>query len=552
MSHLLLYHWREGKPTWWRYFDLRKKPLDDLVDDRDAIAYLEPDINHPPVPFKKSLDYSFTFPIQEFRLKPGVADDPTTDEGYNVVAVEETRVVIRRGATRPAPSPIALVDATVIPVAVLREALMALASSMLAGEDRFRAPRALLRRDPPALTSGALGEDIDALVSATLGLDHSVLPVQGPPGTGKTFRGARMIVAALAAGRRVGITAPSHAAVQNMLADVERCAHEQGRALDGIYKGEGYDSPHGLVDECDENDDVTDEHQLVAGTAWLFARDQHCEGFDLVFIDEAGQFALADAVAVGLAAKNLVLLGDPQQLPQVTQSDHPDGSGVSVLEHILNGEQTIQPDDGVLLTETWRMHPDVCRFVSERSYDSRLRSRDACANRHITSPVGAITGSGLRSIPVEHTSRSQASPEEAAAIAAACDDLLAGSTVTDDAGHTRRLVEPDILIVAPYNLAVHCIREHVPPGVRVGTVDRFQGQQAPVVFYAMTCSAGEDVPRGVDFLFDAHRFNVAISRAQCLAVLVHSPRLLDTDCNSLATMALVDGACRYLELSKVS
>ncbi|MBA3329037.1 MAG: ribonuclease H-like domain-containing protein, partial [Solirubrobacterales bacterium] len=549
LSHLLLYHWREGKPTWWRYFDLRDQPLDELLDDRDAIAYLEPDRAHPPVPFKRSLDYSFTFPIQEFRLKPGEADDPTTDENYNVVAVEENRVVIRRGSTRPAPTPVALVDATVIPVAVLREALMALAAAVLAGESRFQSVRALLRREPPALASGQLGEDIDALVSTTLGLDHSVLPVQGPPGTGKTFRGARMIVAALAAARRVGITAPSHAAVQNLLADVERCAHEQSRTFTGIYKGEGYDSPHGLVDECDENDDVTDEHQLVAGTAWLFARDQHREGFNLLFIDEAGQFALADAAAVGLAAKNLVLLGDPQQLPQVTQSDHPGGSGGSVLEHVLDGEQTIPPGRGVLLTETWRMHPDVCAFVSERSYDGRLHSRDACARRRITASQGALTGSGLRAIPVEHTGRSQASPEEAAAIAAACTDLLTGATVTDDEGHTRALVEPDILIVAPYNLAVHCIREHVPAGVRVGTVDRFQGQQAPVVFYAMTCSAGEDVPRGVDFLFDAHRLNVAISRAQCLAVLVHSPRLLDTDCNSLETMALVDGACRYLELA---
>jgi len=549
LSHLLLYHWREGKPTWWRYFDLRDQPLDELLDDRDAIAYLEPDLDHPPVPFKRSLDYSFTFPVQEFRLKPGEADDPTTDENYNVVAVEENRVVIRRGSTRPAPTPVALVDATVIPVAVLREALMALATAVLAGEDKFQAVRALLRRDPPALASGQLGEDIDALVSATLGLDHSVLPVQGPPGTGKTFRGARMIVAALAAGCRVGITAPSHSAVQNLLADVERCADEQSRTFTGIYKGEGYDSPHGLIDECDDNDDVTDEHHLVAGTAWLFARDQHREDFDLLFIDEAGQFALADAAAVGLATKNLVLLGDPQQLPQVTQSDHPGGSGGSVLEHVLDGEQTIPPGRGILLTETWRMHPDVCAFVSERSYDGRLHARDACAERRITAPQGALTSSGLRAIPVEHTGRSQASPEEAAAIAGACADLLAGATVTDDKGHTRALVEPDILIVAPYNLAVHCIREHVPAGVRVGTVDRFQGQQAPAVFYAMTCSAGEDVPRGVDFLFDAHRFNVAISRAQCLAVLVHSPRLLATDCNSLETMALVDGACRYLELA---
>ena len=549
ISHLLLYHWREGKPTWWRYFDLRDKPLDDLLEDRDAIAYLEPDRARPPVPIKKSLDYSFTFPVQEFRLKPGDADDPTTDERYNVVAVEENRVVLRRGATRPAPAPGALVDATVIPVAVLRESLMALASSVLGGEQRFQAVRSLLRREPPTLKSGRLGEDIGALVSATLGLDHCVLPVQGPPGTGKTFRGARMIVAALAGGRRIGITAPSHAAIQNLLAEVELCAHEQGRTFAGIYKGNGYESPHGLIDQGDDNADVTDDHRLVGGTAWLFAREEHREQFDLLFIDEAGQFALADAAAVGLSAANLVLLGDPQQLPQVTQADHPGGSGASVLEHMLDGEQTIPPGRGVLLTETWRMHPDVCAFVSERSYQSRLHSRDACATRRITATSGTLTGSGLRAIAVEHSGRSQASPEEAAAIAAACADLLAGATVTDDEGITRPLVEPDILVVAPYNLAVHSIREHVPTGVRVGTVDRFQGQQAPVVFYAMTCSAGEDVPRGVDFLFDANRFNVAISRAQCLAVLVHSPRLLDAECHSLETMALVDGACRYLELA---
>jgi predicted RecB family nuclease len=549
LSHLLLYHWREGKPTWWRYFDLRKKPMDELLDDRDAIAYLEPDLAHPPEAVKKSFDYRFTFPVQEFRLKSGDAEDPTTGESYKVVGVEENHVTVRRGAARPAPTPTALVDATMISVTVLREALMALAASVLAGDDRFRAVRALLRREPPTLVSGALGEDVDALVSATLGLDHSVLPVQGPPGTGKTFRGARMIVAALDAGRRVGITAPSHAAIQNLLGDVEQWAHEQGRTFTGIYKGEGYDSPYGFIDECDGNDGVTNAHQLVAGTAWLFARDQHREAFDLLVIDEAGQFALADAAAVGLATESLVLLGDPQQLPQVTQSDHPGGSGASVLEHVLDGERTIQPGRGVLLTETWRMHPDVCAFVSERSYDGRLRSRSACASRRITATAGTITGSGLRSIAVEHEGRSQASPEEAAAIGAACADLLAGGTITDDEGETRPLEERDILVVAPYNLAVHCIREHVPTGVRIGTVDRFQGQQAPVVFYSMTCSSGDDVPRGVDFLFGANRFNVAISRAQCLAVLVHNPRLLDTDCNTLATMALVDGACRYLEFA---
>ena len=387
-------------------------------------------------------------------------------------------------------------------------------------------------------------------MSATLGLERSVLPIQGPPGTGKTFRGARMIVAALAAGRRVGITAPSHAAIQNLLREVEQSAHDQNHAFTGIYKGAGYNSVHGLINETDSNADVTDAHQLVAGTAWLFARPEHRESFDLVFVDEAGQYALANAAAVSLAATSVVLLGDPQQLPQVNQAEHPDGSGASVLEHLLAGARTIAPDQGVLLTETWRMHPAVCAFVSERSYDARLQSRPACSNRRVDAPFGALNGAGLRTLAVDHEGRSQASPEEADAIAAACHDLLAGATVTDDTNTTRPLVPEDILVVAPYNLAVRCIRERAPTGVRVGTVDRFQGQQAPVVFYAMTCSAGENAPRGINFLFDAHRLNVAVSRAQCLAVLVHCPRLLDSDCQNIEAMELVDGVCRFVELAQ--
>lgn len=549
LADLLLYHYRESKPSWWRYFDLRGKPVADLIDDRDALAGLERDERVAPTTYKQSLDYTFTFPAQEFRLDKGSAEDPITGESCSVVSFDEDRVVLRRGKNAPPPAPTALTAGSPIPVRVLREALVELAESVLAGEDRFAAARALLRREPPRLSSGQLDEDTDSLISAALGLDRSVLPVQGPPGTGKTFRGARMVAAALAEGRRVGITARSHAAIQNLLDKFERHASEAGLAVAAIYKGSNYESPHGLVEATESNRDVTADHQLVAGTQWLFTRPEHRQSFDLIFVDEAGQFSLADAAAVGLAAESLVLLGDPQQLPQVTQAEHPGGSGSSVLEHVLAGRRTIDSESGVLLTESWRMHPDVCDFVSERSYDGRLRSRSACRERRVDAPIGEISGVGLRAIAIEHEGRSQASPEEAAAIAAACERLLEGATVTDDRGTTRDLAPTDILVVAPYNLAVRRLRERLPEGVRVGTVDRFQGQQAPVVFYAMTCSTGEDVPRGMEFLFDAHRLNVAVSRAECLAVLVHSPRLLDADCKTTEAMELVDGVCRFVELA---
>jgi uncharacterized protein len=336
-----------------------------------------------------------------------------------------------------------------------------------------------------------------------------------------------------------------------MLQEVERYAHDVGFEIAGAYKGPGYESGHGLVETTDDNAMVTSEHQLVGGTAWLFARKEHRQKFDVAFIDEAGQFSLADACAIGTAAASMVFLGDPQQLPQVNQVPHPAGSGASVLEHVLAGASTIPADRGVLLTETWRMHPDVCAFVSERNYDGKLRSRAACELRRVDAPVGTLTSAGLRRIAVEHEGRSQASIEEARVIARACQDLLADATYVDDEGVLHNMEPKDILVVAPYNMAVRTIRDQVPDGVRVGTVDKFQGRQAPVLFYAMTCSSGDDVPRGLEFLFDAHRLNVALSRAQCLAVLVHSPRLLDADCRTVDAMQLVDGVCRFAEVASV-
>lgn len=551
LANLLLYHYRESKPGWWRYFDLRGKPLMDLIEDRDAVAGLKRCEEIPPTPWKKSLDYTFSFPSQEFRLNTGAAEDPISGEKCTVAAVHADRIVLRRGKKEPPPSPVALVSGSPVPIGVLREALMELTQETIAGNtEKFTAAHELLRRSPPR-SSGNLGEDVESLVSAALGLDRSILPVQGPPGTGKTFRAARIVAAALAVGKRVGVTAPSHAAIQNVLREVEEFAHEQGQTFSAIYKpsdGGGYDGPHDMVEVAKKHSDITDEFQLVAGTPWLFARSEHRSSFDLILVDEAGQFPLASAVAVGLATENMVLLGDPQQLPQVNQAEHPKGSGASALEHLLAGEQTILSDRGVLLTESWRMHPEVCAFVSERSYDNRLKSREQCGRRKVTA-AGAISGVGLRAMAIEHEGRSQASPEEADAIAAACQELLAGATVTDDKGEERTLAPKDILVVAPYNLAVREIRARVPDDVRVGTVDRFQGQEAPVVFYAMTCSAGEDIPRGMEFLFDSHRLNVAVSRAECLAVLVHSPRLLDADCRTLEAMELVDGVCRFVELA---
>ncbi len=546
LGHLVLYHHRESKPEWWRHFDLRSMSADDLIWERDAIGEVSRDPSVEPIDLGGSWGYTYTFPAQEFKLPVDrTVEDPITEVAARLRELEPGRLVLSRRKGDPAPEPVALVGPSPLGTDTLRDAIVEVADGILDGSPRESAVTRMLDRVPPKLPQELLCDDVERLIDACLDLGDGVLPIQGPPGTGKTYRAARMIVGALASGLRVGVTAQSHAAIQNVLREVEDVARDWPFAFEGVYRGPGYDSAQGFI-ESRSGARVNDEHRLVAGTAWLFASPSMRGSVDLLFVDEAGQYALANAVAAGAAATGIVLLGDPQQLPQVTQADHPFGSGASALEHLLDDRDTIDGDRGVLLTETWRMHPAITNWISERSYEGKLTSKDDCANRRVDS-MGPLSGAGLRMLEVDHAGRSQYSPEEAATIGAACRQLVRDGIYTDHAGAERRLEPGEIMVVAPYNMAVDAIAAEVPEGVRVGTVDRFQGQEAPVVFYALTCSAGEDVPRGLDFLFDRNRMNVAISRAQALAVLVHNPRLLEADCPTLESMELLNGICTYVE-----
>jgi uncharacterized protein len=288
------------------------------------------------------------------------------------------------------------------------------------------------------------------------------------------------------------------------------------------------------------------EFNLVAGTTWLFAgKDMKDAPVDVLIVDEAGQLALADALAASRSARNLILLGDPLQLPQVSQASHPVGGGLSVLEHVMGEDRTLQPDRGVFLTETWRMHPDICRFISDEIYESRLHSHPSCAIQ------ATGFGTGLRWLEADHADRSTESEEEAEIVRSVICDLL-GTTWIDKDGITAPITVDDIMVVAPYNDQVRLISETLKAdaptrGVRVGTVDKFQGREAPVVFFTMTTSSAEDMPRGPEFLFSRNRLNVAVSRARCLAYLVCTERLLNSRARSVDEMRLLSALCAFVE-----
>jgi uncharacterized protein len=291
-------------------------------------------------------------------------------------------------------------------------------------------------------------------------------------------------------------------------------------------------------------------YDVVGGTAWVWSKEELAGAIDVLVVDEAGQMSLANVLACAQAGTNLVLLGDPQQLEQPQKASHPEGSELSALEYLLEGHDTIPEERGLFLGESWRLHPSICRYTSEVFYEGKLRSHPTLSAQVVSGP-SPYAGTGLFYVPVPHEGNQNSSIEEADRVAKIVNGLLAaGSTWTNRAGETTPMTLEDILIVAPYNAQVSEIAERIP-GARVGTVDKFQGQEASVVIYSMATSSPEEAPHGMEFLFSRHRLNVATSRARCVCILVGNPQLFEPECRTPEQMRMANAFCRYLELARV-
>jgi uncharacterized protein len=404
------------------------------------------------------------------------------------------------------------------------------------------------------------GDDVTAGARAlALRLEDTALPIQGPPGTGKTYTAARMILDLVADGKRVGVTAQSHRVIENLLEAVVDAAGEEGRALAIGHRSDGDDrrsTPAGITLIPDTKlipgGLAAGTWDVVGGTSWVWARADMEDSVDVLFVDEAGQVSLATVCSMAGAARSVVLLGDPNQLPQVSQGTHPEGAGASALEHLVGDGRTIAPDRGLLLGTTYRLHPDVNTFISDAFYEGRLETAPGNARQHVGDglPVG---GTGIRHVPIEHDSASNRSPVEAAWIANAVAQLV-GRAWTDAKGGVRELTADDVLVVAPYNAQVaeidRAVKARLGRHANVGTVDKFQGREAPVAVYSMTTSSPDDAPRDLEFLYSGNRLNVAVSRARGLAVVLANPELLNVACHSPEQMRLVNALCRLVEVAE--
>ncbi len=570
LSHLLDWHRRESRPDWWAWYERRGRSEEELADDHEALAPLtyEAEVGR----VQRSVVHRYRFLPQEHKVSVGSEPlDPVTERSAGtVVAVDSMAgtVDLKRGLRSTAPHPRALVPARPIGTAILRDAIVRVGEHVLAEASEqpsdpgpYRAVLDLLAGRPPAVAghppgaplAGARETGADAARRLVPLLAGAFLAVQGPPGSGKTHTGAAVIVDAVRRGARVGVTGPSHRAIANLLAAACARADDEGVALRALQRTDEADlvsSPY--VGHAEAPAVVTASLaaggvDVVAGTPWLFARKDMVGALELLVVDEAGQVPLANVVAMSGAAADLVLLGDPQQLAQPAKGMHPPGTEASALGHVMAAAATVAVDRGLFLDRSFRMHPEVCRFISEVAYEGRLEADPACGRQRVgEGPL--VAGSGLRWLPVAHEGNRTASCEEAQAVAAVVEALL-GRTYTDHQGAQRRLGLDDVLVISPYNAQVARLSAVLAEGARVGTVDGFQGQEAPVVVYSMAASSADDVARGVDFLFSLNRLNVAVSRARALAVLVCNPELLHARCTSPEQLRLVNALCRFTELA---
>ena len=548
-----MFHKREAKPAWWAIFDSLGKDDEDLIDDLDALGGLV--ATGPAEPIKRSVQRSYRFPAQESKLRGGKKASIPTPEGFTSVSIEAfdrtgRTITLKIGAARAdlLADRLTLHPDKPINADVIASALRDVIDDQC-GPRSYRAVDDLLSRSAPRLTGAGpilpQGDVVAGTIAAVGRMDETVMPIQGPPGTGKTHVTARAILSLVRAGKRVGVASNSHEAIRNVLMGCLKALEDADLPidLDLIHKVSGEED--GYPQDCpirrtNDNAEAASGGQVVGGTAFFFSREENTQAFDWLFVDEAGQVGLANMAAMGRAARNIVLVGDPRQLPQVIQGAHPAPANLSCLEWMLGDHATIPPDRGIFLGITRRMHPEVNRFISDQVYEGRLESHADTARQAVTGT--SFPEAGAFWVPVAHEGNAQVAPEEVEAIQAAVEELLTGAWTEKD-GVTRPIRQSDIIVVAPYNAQVNALREALPEAIRVGTVDKFQGQEAPVCLVSMTASSAEETSRGMEFLFSLNRINVAVSRAKGLALVFGAPRLREAKCDTVEQMQLVNTLC---------
>ncbi|MBU6320885.1 MAG: TM0106 family RecB-like putative nuclease, partial [Alphaproteobacteria bacterium] len=550
----LEYHRREAKPVWWKYFDRLGWSEPELFEDMDCLAGVTRTERPAAIPAKGNAVHEYRFDV----------DQPYkgTARAFHVLDHAKLKITVKDydpdaglicfGSKRELPARMNLVPDEFVSPKPIPGAILGVVRDVVRSEYAPSAIMDFLLRRRPRIRGHAAGDVLQlnqpflaSVIEAVRDLDRSYLCIQGPPGAGKTYTAKHIIARLLRDGKKIGIASNSHRAINNLLtgvADQVAADRISARLVKAQQGGDDEIAQRGDIELIPSVKSLVVSNALCfGGTAWAFANLAVKSKFDYLFVDEAGQVAIANLIGMSAATENIILMGDQMQLSQPIQGSHPGESGLSILDYLLQGKATIPADLGVFLPKTYRMHPDVCRIISEQVYDGRLGSDDA-TSQYVVRPRGPIIRktSGICFVPVEHEGNTQGSDEEVAMIRQIIRELIGTPIWPCKDGRSRIIALSDILIVAPYNLQVNKLKAALGPGSRVGSVDKFQGQEAPVVILSMCTSDAAESPRGIEFLFSKNRLNVAISRAQALAIIVGNPKLANTTVASLEQMQQIN------------
>ncbi|CAM4414160.1 TM0106 family RecB-like putative nuclease [Zobellia nedashkovskayae] len=560
LAHMLDWYRREKKSFWWEFFRLKELPEDQILEERKAISFLEYTGNREPE--KRSVVDEYKFPPQECDLRQGQAlEDQENNKigAIHEIDVEAGILRIKKGPSKiNLPHPMSVISLESVNSSVKEESIIRLAEWVVEhgmdNEDMtYRAARQLLMNSPQSLIKDRT--HLDDLFEKTYDfaskLNQSYLPVQGPPGAGKSFTGSHLVVRLIKNGKKIGVTALSHKVIFNLLDKIWDAAQKEGLSIEMIQKIKANteeSKPWTLVRDESIIQKAIGNVDVIAGTSFMWSKPPYQNSVDYLIVDEAGQLSLIDTLAVAHSCSNLVLLGDPQQLKQPQQGVHPDGTEVSALENVLLGEKTISDEQGVFLAETWRMHSSINTFVSELFYESKLKSKKHLDVQQIMG--SRYAGAGMYLEEVEHDGNTNSSSEEVEKLIEIVAHLTSGKvSYINEKEEEATLTSREIKIITPYNAQVQAIKKSLPD-LEVGTVDKFQGQEAPVVIYSVATSSLEEAPRGMEFLFSPNRFNVAVSRARTCIIMVANPSIFEAECKSPHQIKLANAFCRFKELSK--
>jgi predicted RecB family nuclease len=563
LAQLLDWHRREDKATWWEGFRLAELDEDELLEERSGLGGLR---HLGTLRAEKQIRTErYEFEKQETEVREEKELYCKGEKFGTVVAVDFAARTVDVKKTRKSaelqPKAVYLWDAP-LNVTQQADALFRaaewVATHGIEAKGEFQAARDLMLRHAPRLgndeTLAVLPGELAEATACRIGsaMRETTFAIQGPPGAGKTFTGARMICDLVKRGKKIGVAALSHKVIRKLLEEVVKAASEKNiGGVSCLQRWNDGEAEPGIM-VAKKNEEILEALEsrtanVAGGTSFLWSRAEMTDAVDVLFIDEAGQMALADVISVAHAAKSMVLIGDPQQLERPLKGCHPDGAEKSALEHLLGEHKTILPEVGLLLPETWRLHPNICRFTSEVFYEGRLKSREALQG-YVIQGHPWVKGAGLWYVPVEHQGKRNSAEEEVEAIAKIVGGLLQPRVKFFRGTESRALKTDDILIVAPYNAQVSDLLGRLPD-MRVGTVDKFQGQEAPLVIYSLTTSSPQDAPRGMEFLYSLNRLNVATSRAMSAVIVVGSPKLFEPECRSPRQMQLANALCAYLEMA---